>query len=57
MSSLKEKKYRIIFSSMEKQNSKSISEEISKNLPSMKKEEVKRKSEELSNFLSATQFR
>ena len=57
MSSLKEKKYRIIFSSMEKQNSKSISEEISKNLPSMKKEEVKRKSEELPNFLSATQFR
>jgi len=57
MSSQKEKKYRIFFSSMKKQNSKSISEEISKNLPSMKKEEVKRKSEELSNFLSATQFR
>ena len=46
MSSQKAKKRRSFFPSIEKQNSKSISEEISKILPSMKKEEVKRKSEE-----------
>ena len=46
MSSQKEKNYRLFFSSMEKQNSKSISEEISIILPSMKKEKVKQESEE-----------
>ena len=56
MSSQKVKKS-IILSSMEKQNSKSVSEEISKILPSMEKEEIKRKSEDLSNFLSVTRFR
>ena len=57
MSSQKAKIYRLFFSSMEKQNSKSVSEEISKILPSMEKEEVKRKIEDLSNFLSVTRFR
>ena len=57
MSSQKAKKYRLFFPSMEKRNSKSISEEISKILPNMEKEEVKRKSEDLSNFLSVTRFR
>jgi hypothetical protein len=42
---------------MEKRNSKSISEEILKILPSMEKEEVKQKSEDLSSFLSVTRFR
>ena len=57
MSSQKAKIYRLFFSSTKKQNSKSVSEEISKILPSMEKEEVKRKSEVLSNFLSVTRFR
>ena len=53
MSSQKAEKYRLFFSSMEKRNSKSVSEEISKILPRMEKEEVKRKAEEISNFLFA----
>jgi len=42
---------------MEKQNSKWKTKEISIILSSMEKGEVKRKSEELSNFLSVTRFR
>ena len=57
MSSQKAKKYQLFFPSMEKRNSKSIPEEKAKILPSMEKEEVKRKSEELSIFLSVTRFR
>ena len=56
MSSRKAKKYRLFFPSMEKRNSKSKTEEISKILPSMEKEEVKPKSEEISIFFSVTRF-
>ncbi len=57
MSSQKAKIYRTFFPSMEKQNSKSVSEDISKILPSMGKEEVKQESEELSKILSVMRFR